>query len=270
MSPLVLGGVDPVAAASLPDGADAATAASLYPKLDTTKHVVMEVNEPDYGALLAESMRADEASMRVQTAFNVSDTRTKAGDAAPGASTPLAVNATPSASYGQALGVVPGTGKPSHVDTLNFSYADPGVPLHGAHRSEGSRKLLQTTTTVDLLVVYTQAAASTVGGVAAIESTIRIAVAYTNTTYRNSMVSQALRVVGIRMVRGMYLGGGNYCLVLAQLLTPAGRGAVLQVVWPETQSVHPISEMPNVATWRDEVRCCENQGWQACAHCTCH
>jgi len=38
--------------ADLPD-VDGVSAASLYPKIDTTRHVIMEIVEPDFAARLA-------------------------------------------------------------------------------------------------------------------------------------------------------------------------------------------------------------------------
>lgn len=51
IAPLNTGKADPVAAASLPADADAAMAAqhaARFPQIDTSKHVVMEVKEPDF------------------------------------------------------------------------------------------------------------------------------------------------------------------------------------------------------------------------------
>jgi len=66
VAPLTLEGVDP-AAADLPD-VDGVSAASLYPKIDTTRHVIMEIVEPDFTARLAYNHEEKEEWMRRQQA----------------------------------------------------------------------------------------------------------------------------------------------------------------------------------------------------------
>lgn len=55
---MITGGTDPAAAASLSDTVDAASLEGRFPNIDTSKHIVMEIKEPDYAARLAEAHEA--------------------------------------------------------------------------------------------------------------------------------------------------------------------------------------------------------------------
>lgn len=256
----MLGGVDPVAAAGLPNGTDPATAASLFPRLDTTRHVVMEIQEPDYAAILAQYHETHEAWMKTrqpQVQAELDAKKKRPGNGPAGAASAsddgTAATAAASASFGidttptdgdtitgnatlagplvpprdaqalaEAMAASAGEGASTSAadylaaaSSLIDSYSQIGttpapvtpataaVAVDPSPAESGGRRLQQAGTTHDLLVVYTQAAASAAGGVAAIENSIRQAVAGTNTMYTNSRVSLSLRLVGIRMVSGV-------------------------------------------------------------------
>jgi hypothetical protein len=77
------------------------------------------------------------------------------------------------------------------------------VPVGGAGAdSTSDRKLLQATFNFrqDILMMYTEYAASTGGGVATLENTIRHRIAETNKAYQDSGVNIDLVMVGVRLV----------------------------------------------------------------------
>jgi hypothetical protein len=253
------GGTDPAAAASLSDTVDAASLASLFPNIDTSKHVVMEVNEPNFLAKLAEGHEEREAWLKMRQPQIEAELEAKkkaksySADSIPavGAASldaPLALLPdrnvstgpiqTPQDAQALAESMAASAGEGASKDPADYlatatsligSYSTPDTTLtapaaaaaaepEGAVAAmpvatfDGRRRLLQTNTVQDLLVVYTPAAASAAGGVAGIENTIRIAVQQTNLAYSNSRVALTLRLVGIRQVSSNKPGLGTAAL----------------------------------------------------------
>lgn len=241
IAPLSTGEADPIAAASLPADADAATVAqqaARFPQIDTSKHVVMQVNEPNYYALLAKQHEQLEAWLKVRQPQLQAELDAKT---ATGASSPLlAASKDPSAPeldanstlaplepltdpQALAAAMASSAGEEGSKDPADYlaaatSLAD-SFPLLGTapaivtpdetgnaatsdSEPQGRRKLQQTSVTQDLLVVYTPTAAARSGGDANLQNTIRQAVAWTNAAYVNSRLSVTinLRLVGIRSV----------------------------------------------------------------------
>lgn len=158
---------------------DAATSASLYPKIDTSKHVVMQVNQPNYAALLAKSHEPNKAQLRVQQSQHAADLSAAAGVASPAsthANATLGVVPYPkdAQTLAEAMAASAGEGaSKSAADYLsarnrliaNFGVRDEPAALVTSDEtsaatqtasSEGAQKLLQTSQTQDMLGVYTK------------------------------------------------------------------------------------------------------------------
>jgi hypothetical protein len=198
----------------------------------------MKVNEPNYFGILAQQHESHQAWLEMrQPQLQAELDAQKAArsgasspllaasvgpsDVTPGTSTlaplqpltdPQALAAAMAASAGNGSSTDPADYLAA-ATSLAASYAQPApatvVPAAGETDNSGTsgskplgRKLLQGSFTHDLLVVYTPAAATRSGGDAALQNTIRQAVAWTNQAYANSRlsVSLTLRLVGIRAV----------------------------------------------------------------------
>lgn len=246
IAPMITGGVDPAAAASMSDTVEAASLATRFPNIDTTKHVVMEVKEPDFMAKLAEGHEEREALLKASqtkleaelaarkngkpTSFAASSVtaggavgdaslaaydnittvpmvtpkdaqalaEAMAASAGEGASKNPADYLASATSVFATYSTPPASSPPQVDDSMGFEGAVAAQPVS---TTDGRRKLLQTNTVHDLLVVYTPAAAASAGGDAGIQNTIRIAVEYTNLAYANSRIPMTVRLVGMRPVR---------------------------------------------------------------------
>lgn len=187
----------------------------LYPSVNTNKYLVVEYNAP-----------------RLPRRYLLPDTSTGAADAvsaasAVGGATVLTVDTTP------LVPVPPNTTEPlPGLDALERPFPTPeeleaaeaatagpavntnadGLLLAGNDTAgndtastesgtAGRRKLLQSTIVHDVLVVYTAAFASRVGGVEATNAMARENIARTNKAYSDSGVNVQLNLVGVRQVR---------------------------------------------------------------------
>lgn len=203
IAPMITGGTDPAAAASLSHTMDAASLESQFPNIDTTKHVVMEVNEPNFFAELAEGHAQREAWRKIRQPQILAELEAQRKAEASSVGPVPAVDAASSVAPLDPLAAVnsdsvTSTQTPANTDTTVESM-DVVAAQHVA-TIDGRRKLLQTNVVHDLLVVYTPAAVSFAGGVAAIENAIRISVQYTNLAYANSRIAVYVRLVGMRQV----------------------------------------------------------------------
>lgn len=263
ISPLVNEGVDPAAAIGMPSTTQAGGVdpASLYPNIDPSKHVVMEVIEPHYLALHAETAKqlkpwlrtrqaaleaelaARKQSVGVATVLSESEALLLGSNASAAAAASViqpprdvqalaqamatSAGATASQSPADYLAaatiLMPSFTSPTSAVPLTDGPAgattDPAIPSTGASsvtapttttkttsatdsepQGGGRRRLQQANTVQDLLVVYTPAGAAAAGGEAAIQNTIRTAVAETNKAYADSGVPVTLNLVGARLV----------------------------------------------------------------------
>jgi hypothetical protein len=95
------------------------------------------------------------------------------------------------------------------------------VPLSQAQLAAAADSpMTDTADVIDVMVVYTPLAASAVGGAAAINNLINLAVSETNTSYGNSGVAQRIRLVHTAEVP--YAETGNFSLALNDLRSGAG------------------------------------------------
>lgn len=262
ISPLVTGGADPVAAAG--GNMTVVEAASRYPNIDPTKHVVMEVIEPNYGKLHAEQAQRQgslvmDSLAAVQAELNAKKKTTAFGaGVATVLTTELAANAsdisgnqtmqppTDAQSLAEAMAASAGFGAskdpadylaaatsllPSYTNPSATAVAPADPSTSAAVTPDTGRKLLQANTVQDILMVYTPRAASQSGGVATVENNIRIAIAATNKAYVDSDVRIQLNIVGIRQVS--YTEPDNKGLTV---LSAAAGGSI-----------------PNLHQWRNEL-----------------
>jgi hypothetical protein len=238
-----------VAAAGAPPTGDI-DVASLYPNIDTTKHVVMEIIEPNFAQLHSEQAMKNGGHMAMMQASIQAKLAAEQSTAAPGTVltiTPESLSADTASSQStqppfpdaQALAeslaasagpdmskdpadylavatayTTGGTAPPPGNTTAGFLNAEPHPTVGVVSETttpETGRKLLQGNVVQDVLMVYTPAAASGMSGAANAENQIRIAIADTNKAYTDSGIALTLNIVGIRQVRALSVHSESLC-----------------------------------------------------------